>query len=155
MVTPASRRLTTVAAKFSRQFSEDRDSRARSLRSEPLMQILLGETSLPNAGDASPGARWSLPMRYGALLHIGRCDVRFILVNGRTPRPRSSCVRCDQPVGMNYLREVGTQLIYCDHNCYAAHCESAVLLLDNQATASLNSPACGDGSARSGERTLR
>jgi hypothetical protein len=62
--------------------------------------------------------------------------VRFILVHGRTPRRRSLCVMCDQPVGTNYLREVGTHLIYCDHNCYAAHCESAVLLLDNQAMAS-------------------
>jgi hypothetical protein len=81
--------------------------------------------------------------------------VRFILVNERAPRPRSSCVMCDQPVGTNYLREVGTQLIYCYHNCYAAHCESAVLLLDNQATASLNNPAVKDGAAQSGERTLR
>jgi hypothetical protein len=81
--------------------------------------------------------------------------VRFILVHGRTPRSRSSCVMCGQPVGTNYLREVGTRLIYCDHNCYAAHCESAVLLLDNQATASLNNPALEDDVARPGERTLR
>jgi hypothetical protein len=81
--------------------------------------------------------------------------VRFILVHGRTPRSRSLCVMCDLPVGTNYLREVGTQLIYCDHNCYTAHCESAVLLLDIQATASSNNPAVKGGSARSGERTLR
>jgi len=81
--------------------------------------------------------------------------MRFILVNGRAPRPRSLCVMCDQPVGTNYLREVGTQLIYCDHDCYAAHCESAALLLDNQATASLNNPAFKGEAARSGERTLR
>jgi hypothetical protein len=81
--------------------------------------------------------------------------VRFILVNGRAPRPRSSCVICDQPVGTNYLREVGTQLIYCDHNCYAAHCKSAVLLLENQAAASLSNPAVNNGAAQSGERTLR
>jgi hypothetical protein len=59
--------------------------------------------------------------------------MRFILVNGRTPRPRSLCVMCDQPVGASYLREVGTLLVYCDHNCYAAHCKSAVLLIENQA----------------------
>ncbi|SDT50012.1 hypothetical protein SAMN05444158_6526 [Bradyrhizobium canariense] len=62
--------------------------------------------------------------------------MRFILVNGRTPRPRSVCVMCDQPVGVNYLREIGTQLIYCDHNCYAGHCQSAVLLLESQSKAS-------------------
>jgi hypothetical protein len=81
--------------------------------------------------------------------------VRFILVNGRTPRARSLCVMCDQPVRTNYLRELGTDLIYCDQNCYAAHCRGAVLLLDDQATASLNNPAPGDESARSWERTLR
>jgi hypothetical protein len=77
--------------------------------------------------------------------------VRFILVHGRTPRSRSLCVMCDQPVGMNYLREVGTRLIYCDYDCYAAHCESAVLLLDSEA----NDPAFEDEAARSEERTLR
>jgi hypothetical protein len=80
--------------------------------------------------------------------------MRFILVNGRTPRPRSLCVMCVHPVGTTYLREVGTQLIYCDHDCYAAHCESAVLLLDNRATASLDDRAFGEA-AQSGERTSR
>ena len=62
--------------------------------------------------------------------------MRFILVNGRIPHPRCSCVMCDQPVGTNYLREFGTDLIYCDYDCYEAHCESAVLLLGNRAMAS-------------------
>ena len=67
---------------------------------------------------------------------IGNCHMKFILVNGRTPRPQSFCVMCDQPIGASYLREIGTHLIYCDHNCYADHCESAILLLENQARAS-------------------
>jgi hypothetical protein len=58
--------------------------------------------------------------------------MRFILVNGRSPLPRSSCVMCDRPVGVSYLREIGTLLIYCDHGCYADHCKSAVFLLENQ-----------------------
>jgi hypothetical protein len=62
--------------------------------------------------------------------------VRFILVNGRTPCARSLCVACHQPVGANYLREVGTRLIYCDHNCYVAHGKDAVLLLETQSRAS-------------------
>jgi hypothetical protein len=63
-------------------------------------------------------------------------DVRFILVNGRAPRPQAFCVMCDQPIEKSYLREVGTHLIYCDHNCYANHCQTAALLLENQARAS-------------------
>ncbi|MEA2892472.1 MAG: hypothetical protein QOI05_3265 [Bradyrhizobium sp.] len=62
--------------------------------------------------------------------------MRFILVNGRTPRPRAFCVMCDRPIAKSYLREIGTHLIYCDHNCYADHCQSAFLLLENQAKAS-------------------
>jgi hypothetical protein len=58
--------------------------------------------------------------------------MRFILVNGRTPRPHSICVGCERPVRTSYLREVGTHLIYCDHNCYADHCRCAVLLIESQ-----------------------
>jgi hypothetical protein len=40
---------------------------------------------------------------------------------------------CDQPIAASYLREIGTHLTYCDHNCYADHCKSAILLLEDQA----------------------
>jgi hypothetical protein len=85
-----------------------------------------------------PSPRWAAPppVRYDVLLRIGRPHVRFILVNGRTPHHRSLCVMCDRSVGAHYLREFATHLIYCDQNCYEAHCSGAVLLLDNQAMAS-------------------
>jgi hypothetical protein len=81
--------------------------------------------------------------------------MRFIMVNGRTPRSRSLCAMCDQPARVNYLREIGTRLIYCDHNCYESHCKSVVLLLENRAMASLSHPAFGYRSTPSGERSLR
>ena len=62
--------------------------------------------------------------------------MRFVLVNGRTPCPRAFCVLCCEPIGANYLREIGTKLSYCDHDCYAEHCQSAVLMFENQARAS-------------------
>jgi hypothetical protein len=62
--------------------------------------------------------------------------MRFILVKGRTPRPQACCVMCDKPIGTRYLREIGTHLIYCDHDCYAEHCQGAILLLENRARAS-------------------
>jgi hypothetical protein len=62
--------------------------------------------------------------------------MRFILVNGRSPRRQAFCAMCNQPIEKTYLREAGTQLIYCDQDCYADHCESAVLLLENRARAS-------------------
>jgi hypothetical protein len=61
--------------------------------------------------------------------------MRFILVNGRTPRPHTFCVLCRNPIGAAYLREVGTHLIYCDHDCFADHCESAAQLVESHARA--------------------
>ncbi len=47
--------------------------------------------------------------------------MKFILVNGRTPRPQSFCASCCEPIGESYLRELTTRLSYCDHKCYAGH----------------------------------
>jgi hypothetical protein len=58
--------------------------------------------------------------------------MRFVLVNGRPPRRQSFCLMCAQPIGASYLREIGTHLTYCDHDCYADHCNSAFLLLENR-----------------------
>jgi hypothetical protein len=44
--------------------------------------------------------------------------VKFVLVNGRTPRPQSFCALCCEPIGGSYLREIATRLSYCDHKCY-------------------------------------
>jgi hypothetical protein len=60
---------------------------------------------------------------------ILRPRVRFALVNGRSPRPDSFCVMCEARIGAGYLRELATQLIYCDQNCYADHCRSAAQAL--------------------------
>ena len=49
--------------------------------------------------------------------------MKFVLVNGRTPRPQSPCALCCEPLGGGYLRDVATRLSYCDHKCYAAHCK--------------------------------
>ena len=57
--------------------------------------------------------------------------MRFVLVNGRSPRSRSICVMCDQPIEAGYLREFGKCLTYCNHNCYADHCRSAARIFDH------------------------
>jgi len=43
-------------------------------------------------------------------------------VNGRTPRPQSFCALCCESIGETYLRGLTTRLSYCDHKCYAGHC---------------------------------
>jgi hypothetical protein len=52
--------------------------------------------------------------------------MKFVLVNGRIPSPQTYCVLCCEPIRERYLREIRTRLPYCDHDCYAAHCSSAI-----------------------------
>jgi hypothetical protein len=47
--------------------------------------------------------------------------MKFLLVNGRTPRPQFVCALCREPIGETYLREIATRLAYCDHRCYLGH----------------------------------
>jgi len=62
--------------------------------------------------------------------------MKFVLVNGRTPRPQSFCALCCEPIGESYLREFITRLSYCDHKCYVDHCEVAPSALQKHARAS-------------------
>jgi hypothetical protein len=59
--------------------------------------------------------------------------MNYILVNGRTPRAQFFCALCGESIGASYLREIGTQLCYCDHVCYDDHCRSAVMALAKRA----------------------
>ena len=60
--------------------------------------------------------------------------MKFVLVNGRTPRPHSFCSLCCEPIGESYLRELTTRLSYCDHQCYLG--KVAVQALQKRARAS-------------------
>jgi hypothetical protein len=62
--------------------------------------------------------------------------MKFVLVNGRTPRPQSFCALCCEPVGESYLRELTTRLFYCDHECYAGNRNAAAPALQKHARAS-------------------
>jgi hypothetical protein len=63
--------------------------------------------------------------------------MKFVWVNDGKPRKQPSCALCGEPIGRGYLREIGTGLFYCDHDCYADHCQSAADALKNLARASL------------------
>jgi hypothetical protein len=39
--------------------------------------------------------------------------MKFVVVNGRTPRQQTRCALCCEPIGKSYLRELTTQLSYC------------------------------------------
>jgi hypothetical protein len=64
--------------------------------------------------------------------------MKFVWVNDGTPREQSSCVLCREPIGAGYLRELGTGLFYCEHDCSVDHCKSAAQALANLARASLS-----------------
>ena len=83
-----------------------------------------GVSFLP-ARDPSPGARSETRRRH----------MKFVLVNGRTPRPQSFCALCCEPIGESYLRELTTRLSYCDHKCYAGHCKLRLPALQKHARA--------------------
>ena len=63
--------------------------------------------------------------------------MKFVCVNDGTPRKQPSCTLCGEPIGSGYLREIGTELFYCDHDCYANHCRSAAEALADLARTSL------------------
>ena len=55
----------------------------------------------------------------------GRITVNFVLVNERTPRAPSVCAHCSTPIGLGYLRDVSSQLLYCDRECYLRYSKEA------------------------------
>ena len=67
--------------------------------------------------------------------------MRFVLVNGRTPRSQSSCATCCEPIGENYLREIATRLSYCDRNCYRGRSMRIVSALQHHSRAPTPPPA--------------
>jgi hypothetical protein len=62
--------------------------------------------------------------------------MKFVLVNGRTPRTQSFCALCCESIGESYLRDFATQLAYCNHKCYVDHCKGPVIALQYHAMAS-------------------
>jgi hypothetical protein len=62
--------------------------------------------------------------------------MKFVLVNGRTPRTQSFCALCCESIGENYLRDIAAQLTYCNHKCYVDYCKVPVFALQDHAMAS-------------------
>jgi hypothetical protein len=62
--------------------------------------------------------------------------MKFVVVNGRRPRPESFCALCCEPISENYLRELATRLSYCSYECYLGHCKLSFSALKARARAS-------------------
>ena len=61
--------------------------------------------------------------------------MKFVVVNGRTPRQQTFCELCREPIGKSYLRELTTRLSYCDGKCYAGNCKVVAPALQKHARA--------------------
>jgi hypothetical protein len=59
--------------------------------------------------------------------------MKFVLVNGRSPRTQSFCALCCEPIGEGYVRELTTHLCYCNYECHVAHCKVAFSVLKERA----------------------
>jgi hypothetical protein len=62
--------------------------------------------------------------------------MKFVVVNGGTPRQQTRCALCCEPIRKSYLRELTTQLSYCDHRCCVGHRKIATPVLQKHARAS-------------------
>lgn len=74
---------------------------------------MLVETPQPHVKARRPGNAEEVPER-GA-------RVRFVFVNGRTPRGNTRCTLCCEEIRDRYVREISTGLIYCDCHYGAGH----------------------------------
>ena len=63
--------------------------------------------------------------------------MKYILVNGRSPRSESSCAMCCEAIGQSYVRELATRRMYCGAKCYAAHWRLAAPAFKERAKALL------------------
>lgn len=43
-------------------------------------------------------------------------NMRFVIVNGRTPRGKARCAVCCEEIGDRYVREIPTGLIHCNRH---------------------------------------
>ena len=52
--------------------------------------------------------------------------MNFVFVNGRTTCRNAVCALCGGSIVNSYLRELATQLYYCDHGCCTDHCSKVM-----------------------------
>jgi len=69
--------------------------------------------------------------------------MRCIVVNGARPKGDGVCAQCSRRIDENYIREIGSGLIYCNYQGYCVAAEIAVVALGHRA------PALAAGSAKS------
>lgn len=52
--------------------------------------------------------------------------MRCVLVNGAKLKTDASCAHCGGKIGDDYVRDIGTRLIYCDFRCFSVAVETSI-----------------------------
>ena len=63
--------------------------------------------------------------------------MKFVLVNGRTPRPRACCAWCGELIMEGYVRDIATGLSYCNHFCWVDRPRAIMLHAQKRSAAPL------------------
>lgn len=53
--------------------------------------------------------------------------IKFVVVNGRTPRPLDRCAFCCTAIQEGYVRDLASRFAYCRHACWVAHGRAAAM----------------------------
>lgn len=75
-----------------------------------------------------------LAMAASASSAAQKADLRAIFVNGRQPRDDVYCALCCEKIRQMYIRDIKTNLYYCDQPCYRGHVKFCELALARRAT---------------------
>lgn len=59
--------------------------------------------------------------------------MRYVLVNGRTPKDMQTCFVCGAKLEDSYVREIGVRIFYCDQLCMAGAIKSSQLSIEHHA----------------------
>lgn len=61
--------------------------------------------------------------------------MRCVLVNGASLKAPTSCAHCGNKISANYVREIGTRIVYCNFRCYNTAVETSTRVLGYRAPA--------------------
>ncbi len=61
--------------------------------------------------------------------------MRCVLVNGAKLKAPTSCAHCGNKISTDYVREIGTRIVYCSFRCYGTAVATSVRVLSNRVPA--------------------
>ena len=69
--------------------------------------------------------------------------MRCIIVNGARLKTEMRCTHCGRKIGLTYLREIDSRLIYCDLTCYSIAVKGALVWLSRRSSSAAGASSRG------------